>query len=220
MALVGTDISDRVTEILQDSAVTWTTTHLLEWINEAQRAVCLVRPDANVTTGAITLTAGSTKHSAPTGTVRIKEITRNLGADGATPGRAITLVSRQELDEFNPNWNTAAASSTIKHWIYSEDNPNIFWTYPKAHATTVVQVECVRFAVPTELAALANAITIGDQYSPAMIDWILSRAFARNTESVTLINKGAQHLSAFFGMLGAQKQAEMMVRAKLKEGSL
>lgn len=220
MALTGTNISDRITEVMQDGAVTWTTTHLLAWINEAQRAICDVRPDAYTLTGASQLTAATTIQTVPTGTVRLKEVTRNMGSNGTTPGRAITLISRQELDEFNPDWHTAAASTTIKHWVYSEDNPSVYWVFPRVHATTAVWVELVRFAVPTQLSSLSNNIYLGDQYSPAIIEWVLYRCFGRNSESISLIQKSGMHLQSFFMLLGAQKQAESMVRAKIKEGSL
>jgi len=218
--VVGTDVTNRVTEVLNDGAVTWTAAQLLTWLNEARRAVCIVRPDASMTTGSVQLTASETKQSAPSSTVRIKDITRNLGSNGTTPGRRITLISRQELDEYVPNWHTSAASTTIKHWVYSKDNPLIFYNYPRTHATTAVYVEMVRFTNPTDLTQLGDNIVLNDKYQPALIEWCLYRSFSRSAESAINQAKTDRHLQAFFGLLGAQKDAEGRVVAKAREGSL
>ena len=105
-------------KLLADAGnVRWTAADLLEWLNRAQRAIVLVRPDAKTTRGNITLAPGVDQAIAATG-LRLLRITRNQS------GRIVTLISEEQLTDFDPAWPTASSSSAIKHYMHDPREPS------------------------------------------------------------------------------------------------
>ena len=68
MAVTVQSVVDRVQTVLQDTTgVRWKVTEeLVLWVNDAQREVALLKPDASATNATVTLTAG-TKQDIPSG---------------------------------------------------------------------------------------------------------------------------------------------------------
>ena len=60
MTISAASIIHRATDLLQDqTSVRWPANELVRWLNDAQRAIVKVRPDAMNTTATMTLVAGS-----------------------------------------------------------------------------------------------------------------------------------------------------------------
>ena len=103
-----------VAEVLSDNAyLNWTQDQLLGWLNDGQRAIVLVRPDASQITDALLLVSG-TRQSLPSGSVRLMTVIRNMGSDGITPGQAVRLVERATKDELDPDWHSADADTVLR----------------------------------------------------------------------------------------------------------
>ncbi len=137
--MIVSAILDRVSEVLQDKGrVTWIESDLLAWFNEAQRAVAQVRADASSVIGNITLVAG-TKQTLPTGGRRLIDVRRNMGTDGATPGRVIDLIAEDDLDRFNPDWHTDTAAAVILNYMVHDMVPGTFYVYPQTDGITRVE---------------------------------------------------------------------------------
>lgn len=211
----GAAVIDRAAEILQDtSKTTYTATQLLDWTNDAQRAVCLVRPDANSVTESITLTAGS-KQTLPSGRRRLMALVRNMGANGTTPGRAIRgPVPREDLDAANPNWHTETGSA-VKEYVYDENTPDVFYVHPYVNSTW--NVEAVLAANPADLTAATDSLALDDAYIPAMIEWVLYRCFARDDETTPNWTRAGRHFVAFFNLLQVKLRADMAISPKVIE---
>ena len=74
MAISSNDIIGKAQIILQDeSAVRWTTTELLSWLNDGQREVCLLKPSVSATNQSVTMVAG-TKQSIPAGGLQVLRV--------------------------------------------------------------------------------------------------------------------------------------------------
>ena len=120
-------IIDDIEAILQDETNDfWTEAEHLKSINDGMKEICVIKPDAYVTTASVVLVAGVTQ-SLPAGGFQLIEITHNMGVSpGTTPGKAIRLIDRKVLDAIKPNWRAATASATIDYYIYNEEIPLSF----------------------------------------------------------------------------------------------
>lgn len=224
-------IAARVAEILQDydttnnipASVTWTEDQLIEWVNDAQRAAALVRPDCTATTGNITLVDG-TKQSLPAGGLRLLSVVRNMGAGGTTPGRAIIGPVARELKEgFNPDWHADIANAVTKEYLFDDRAPTTFWVSPPGIAGQ--KIEAVWSKAPTDITILDNEasdpdendlLTVSDVYAPALIEWMLYRCFARDSETTPNYARAGNHYRNFFNLLGVKFQSDRFASPKVR----
>lgn len=210
---MGTIIARTVIEkaqiILQDTTgVRWPSdTELLGWLNDGQREVMVFKPNANVKNVAVKLTTG-TKQSLPADGVQLIDVVRNMGTDGTTPGRAIRIVMREILDAQVPDWHTSTPNATTKHYTYSVLDPKNFYVYPPQPASNQGYSEMVYGAVPTD-ATINGAISIDDIYQNALIDYILYRAYSKDTEYAADPNRADKHQAAYIASLTGKVKAEI-----------
>ena len=217
--LTAQNVIDRVNDTLQDTTnVRWPTTELLRYLNDAQREIVLLRPDASVTTAAVALTANETKQSLPTSGVRLLDVTRNMGTAGSTPGVAIRLISREVLDTQVNTWHSDTGQTIIKHYVFDPRNPKVFYVYPRVHASTAVYVELVYSSSPTDVAAIGNTITLDDIYANAMIDFMLYRAYSKDAEYAANASYASQHYQSFLTSLGLKGKTDDNVNPNQRLG--
>jgi len=212
--LLASEVIAQASETAQDeSNVVWTTAQALEWLNDAQRTIAIVRPDASSLNHSITLVAG-TKQSI-TG-LRLLSCIRNMGIDGVTPGRAIRLVERGVKDEFDPDWHTEATSTEVLEYVFDARTPKQFYVSPPIPASPVVQIEVSEAVNPAAVTAVGNTITLDDIYAPAMLEWIVYRFFSRDSEENPNIQRAISHFQAFFNVLQAKLQVDMAINPKVR----
>lgn len=194
--------------ILQDTTgVRWPSdTELLGWLNDGQREVMVFKPNANVKNIAVQLVAG-TKQSLPTDGVQLIDVVRNMGTDGATAGRAIRIVMREILDAQLPEWHSATANATTKHYIYSVLDPKNYYVYPPQPSSSRGYVELIYGAVPTD-ATINGTIQIDDIYQNVLVDYILYRAYSKDTEYAADANRAAAHQQAYLASLTGKMKIE------------
>ena len=142
--LTGANLITRVQDTLQDTtSVRWSEAELLRYLNDAQREVVNLRPDASALTANVQLSTG-TLQTIPTNGLRLLKITRNMsGTSGsATGGRAIRIVDFDILNTQEPNWNDptvtgdAAHGTIVKHYAFDQDDPRKYYVYPGASSTS------------------------------------------------------------------------------------
>lgn len=216
-------VASAVAEILQDydtgtdapAGITWTTNELIRWVNDAQRAVALVRPDSTSVVNNIELVDG-TKQSLPTGGLRLLSIVRNTGSDGTTIGRAVMgPVAREVKDSFDPDWHTADAKTTTKEYLFDDREPTVFWVSPPAVAGQ--QLEAIWSQVPAEVTVLENDdLSVTDVYVPALQEWMLYRCFSRDAETTPNYARAGNHMRNFFNILGVKMQSDRTSSPKMR----
>ena len=205
------DILGRASIILQDATnVRFPNDELLKFFNDAQKEVVLHRPDANMqNVNNFTCVAGS-KQTIPTTGLRLVDVVRNVG------GRAITQVDRKILDETLPNWHETTADSTrkIEHFIFDPADPKHFYVYPKA--TTAFQLEIVFSAAPSDI-SISNfntdttTISVDDVYANSLLDYILYRAYQKDSEFAGNSQRSMMHYQGFTNSLGVKTQVDAAV---------
>lgn len=193
------------------SNVRWTADELLDYVNEGQQAIVLLRPDANAVNATVQL-LGGTRQQIPDNGARLLRVTRNMGADGAKPGRAVRECARDVLDNATPDWHYAGAALTVQHFIYDNIDPKRFYVYPCVRGdvgqNAACQVEIIYSAIPARAADANDVLTLTDQYLPPLLDYVLYRAFSKDTSYAGNIQRAAQHLQAFANALQVNMKME------------
>lgn len=189
MSVSAQTVLDRAEFIFQDTSnIRWTAAELLLWLNDAQREIALLKPDATATNTTITLATG-TKQSVPSGGNRLLKVVRNMSAaSGGTGKTAIRIVSRDALDTQEPNWHDPTVAGYSKHgtmvknYMYSEEDPRTFYVYPGVAGASYI--ELVYSANPATIAANAN-LGVPDIFANAVLDYVLYRGYMKETESAS-----------------------------------
>ena len=201
MALTPSDILTRAADIIQDQTnVRWPQDELLRYLNDARREIAVVRPDLYATTSTVTLVSG-TKQALPTDGIRLIDVIRNM--PGGSAGAAIRIVEREILDAQKPSWHTETSSTVIKHFMYDERNPRVYYLYPPATASH--QIELTYGQTPTDIAIgniSSTQLTQEDVYTGAMVDYVCYRAFSKDSEYAGNAGRAQAHYGQFINSLG------------------
>ena len=204
---VNSLISKAATLIQDATNIRWPTDELLGWLNDGQREVVLLKPQACVKNESMSLTVGSSKQQIPASGIMLIDVSRNMGAAGSTPGDSIRITSREVLDAQRPSWHSDAnADNKIKHYMFDPRDPKTFYIYPKAPATAWY-VEVIYSASPTDCAT-GGTLQIDDIYANALLDYVLYRAYSKDAEYAQNAQLALAHYTAFSNSLGVKTQNE------------
>lgn len=206
MPLTAQNIIDRAETILQDTTnVRWQATELLQWVNDAQRQIVLLKPDANPTVASVLMTSG-TKQTIPSGGTQFIDMTRNMGsAPGTTPGNAITYIDRTILDEQIPGWHASPSSATIQHYTFDGRNPKVYYVYPPSTGTSYAEIHYA--SSPADI-GLSDSLSLGDIYANPVLDWVLYRAYSKDADYAANEQRAAGALTRFYQALGLKSTGE------------
>lgn len=206
MTTSAQSILQRVVVTLQDpNATRWGTAELVRYLNDGQRDIALIRPDATATTASMSLVAGARQTLPITGAKLLEVIRNTTGAK-----RAIRLVNRNVLDAQNPDWYSKAGVTEVKHYTFDAREPRVFYVYPPA--LSGASVEMVYSAYPANITepaanALYTAVTgdlsVQDIFANALTNYILYRAFSKDAETVNA-TAAAAYYQLYQSMLGIE----------------
>jgi len=176
--LASAVINKCATLLFDSNNVKWSRAELLGWVNDGQRSIVSMIPEASATMTVLQLVVGA-RQTIPNDGYILLDIVRNMGSGGATPGRAIARVDRSTLDESNPLWQSDAATATQTVYMYNLRDRKSFYVYPPC--TGANRAEIIYSKLPTDLAE-GGAIGIDDIYQPALLDYVLARAFSKQSQ--------------------------------------
>ena len=217
--ILAKHVVGRAQTIIQDrTGVRWPVNELLEWFNEGQRQVVLLRPDASAVTEAVHLVAGS-KQAVPAGGWRMLDVHRNLGIDGSTPGEPITLCERNILDTQLRGWHFQSPAAAALHWVYEDRMPLVWWVFPCQPGNGQGWAEISYSKTPTacridgvvnesgDPGTVDDPISLTDVYEPALIDFIVYRAYCKNQAYVQQ-GLDMQYWNKFLTSLGLKTEVD------------
>ena len=204
----------RIEDTLQDTTnVRWSEAELLRYINDAQREIVNLRPDASADHANVQLATG-TEQAIPDVGLRLIKVVRNMSAAGgsATGKRVIRIVDREILDSQEPDWHDptvtgdAAHTTVVKHYVFDEDDPRKYYVYPGVSGNAFVEIVFSRS--PTDLANTSATLYVDDIYANAIIDFVLYRAYMKDAEFAGNQQRASSHYQLFVGSVtqGAQVQ--------------
>lgn len=222
MSVTVQSVIDRVQTTLQDTTgVRWpVVSELVLWINDAQREIALLKPDASAKNETVTLATG-TKQTIPSGGNRLLRAVRNMSAaSNGTGKRSVRLVSREVLDAQTPDWHDptvtgdAAHTSIIKHYIYDEANPRNFYVYPGVSGNAYVEI--IYSANPTTVAQGGN-LDIPDLYANAVMNYVLYMAYMKDAEYAGNSQRAANHYQIFTTSVTGKGQVDALTTPNMDQ---
>jgi hypothetical protein len=205
----------RISTILQDISPQfqrWPETELVNWLNDAHTAITKFLPSANSRIDAIKLQPGTMQSieaipaanckpgdgsvpSVPINGISLLDVICNMGADGATPGKAIRLVDRKTMDGQNPMWHTQTGT-VINSFLYDPETPRYFYVTPGVQGGQNVWVRAAYTAQPIKIPNTGSPgselylatgtnntlISISDEYIDDLVNYVVARANMKDAE--------------------------------------
>ncbi|AHG22193.1 hypothetical protein Z042_23195 [Chania multitudinisentens RB-25] len=206
------EVIGRVNTQLVDVAwMRWTKAELLDYYNDAIRAVIIVRPDAGETSEILTCIAG-TKQQLPDGSNRLLDVSRVVG------GRVVRPAPRDVLDSQFPDWHFS--SGMIENYCYDEQTPKTFYVFPGAVEGAQLDAVISRVPVPATISQVESGelVPLDELYTNPIIEWMLYRCFSKDSQNGAVNNQLAQqHYQAFNDQLGIKTQADMALGNRKRE---
>lgn len=195
--------------LAQDTtAIRWTLPELLGWLNDGQREIAIIRTNAFTKIASIPLVAG-TKQTLPADGLQFLEFIRNMGVGGATPGATARKVPRRLLDAQVPGWHSVAGTAVVQHYVFDLLAPKNFYVYPPSLGTT--QVEVLYSCTPTDCATQASVISADDIYETPLLDYLLYRMYAKDSEFVGNAERSLLYRKQFDTAIGIKQMADTAV---------
>jgi len=195
-------------QLLDEEHVRWTEAELLLYLNDGQRQLIVLRPEVGAVTEVVKLAAG-TKQSLPAGGVMLLDVVRNMGLTGTAIGRAIRVTSREVIDSLDPNWHAAKASAVVRNFMHDPRNPLVFYVTPPQPADALSHVEVVYVKTPADV-TLSAPIGVDDIYAPTLLDYVLYRAYGKDSEYGAELQLATQHANAFYQSLGIFNKEQLV----------
>jgi hypothetical protein len=221
MATTVQSVIDRVQTVLQDTTgVRWpVVAELVLWINDAQREIALLKPDASAINETITLADG-TKQDIPSAGNRLLKVVRNMSAaSGGTGKRAVRLVDAEVLNGQTPDWHDptvagdAAHTNIVKHYIYEESNPRNFYVYPGVSGAAYLEI--IYSSNPTTVAQGGN-LSIPDIFANAVMNYVLYMAYMKDAEYAGNSQRANSHFALFTNSVTGKGQIDAITNPNME----
>lgn len=221
MAVTVQSVIDRVQTVLQDTTgVRWpVVSELVLWINDAQREVALMKPDASAVNETVTLTTG-TKQSIPTTGNRLLKVVRNMSAaSGGTGKRSVRLVDAEVLNSQTPDWHDptvsgdAAHTNIVKHYVYEEANPRNYYVYPGVSGSAYLEI--IYSSNPTTVAQSGN-LSIPDIFANAVMNYVLYMAYMKDAEFAGNADRANSHFQLFTASVAGKGQLDAVTNPNIE----
>jgi hypothetical protein len=217
MPISAQSILQRVQTTLQDlQGVRWTAGELVAYLNDGQRDLITARPDQGATTASMATVAGA-RQTLPANAISLISVTGNTSGTQ----RAIRKVSMSTLDAANRDWASSTPAAVFVNYMYELSDPRVFWVYPPS-AATGGSVDVVYSAMPADIpaptgtsyTAVTGDIGVPDQWSTALTNYVLGRAYAKDAEYGGNAQLAAAYMGAFASAIGVQLQSSTAVTPK------
>lgn len=226
MTFMAKDVFERVGLLLQDNTyVRWSLPELRLWLNDGLREIAIIKPNAVSQTIILALVAGTKQNllvaAQETTTnfpLSLITINRNVAPITFAPGKAVTPVSRIDLDAQLLNWhdsNIAPYDSDVRHVVDDMTDEAVFYVYPGNDGSGFVEAvvaiipdEVAESGTPDDISTYTQVVDLKDIYMNALIHYVLYRAFSKEMELAGSAQRAASAYSMFQAQLGSKLQAD------------
>lgn len=187
----------------------WSKSELLDYFNSALNAIIIIRPDSGATIETFDCVAG-TRQNLPEGALRLLDVIR------VVDGRAIQPISREVLDYQFPDWHTL--TGPVERYIYDEQTPRVFHLFPGAVSGTSLEISVSRLPDTATINDLKLGVNrpfpLDELYINPVLEWILFRAFGKDSENGNYAMLASQHYQTFVDLLGVKSQTDQAAGQK------
>lgn len=213
MPIAAQSIIRRIVETIQDNtSIRWPVAELVRYLNDGQREITLHRPDAIRVTGAVPLVAGA-RQTLPVGATKLIEFWNNTNSR-----RAVRITMREILDAQSPGWQGLPGVQEILHFMYDPRIPTEFFVYPPAAlgaslngAYSSMPIDVVEPADGSLYTNVIGNISVPDIYGNPLQDYILYRAYTKDSEYAGNVVRAQSHFAAFANALGIEIKATIAI---------
>lgn len=200
----------RAQTILQDANGTrWDEAELLGWFNDGRRELSVYRPTEFARRTAVVLEAG-TLQRLPVGAFLLLRVAANLRSTSPRiAGRVVTQVERRILDAMHPGWEDTEVfpeAAEVRHYCYDDNEPLAFSVFPANDGTG--QVELLACFEPGTATSVDTATGVRDVFNNALLDYMLYRAFDKDSDHPGNAERSAKHYAAFTAAIGASSTTQ------------
>jgi hypothetical protein len=207
VSITAADVLDSARLTLIDSAqTTWSQAELIGYLNEALRATSAAKADFYTIRENIEMDAGALQEL-PAGGVSLIDIFEN-----AYSGIPVTLVDKELLDECNRFLAPEDRERDVQHFTADPRDPRRFVVTPPNDGTG--EVRSVFGAVHPEIATADDDLLVNGIYQPVLIDYVLHRAYAKNSKRQDLTKSG-YHKQQWGQALGLKSQSQAAIAPKV-----
>ena len=208
------DVIQRVRLVLNDPTKTgWSDEELLTWYNAAIVAIITMRPDA-LTKAAKFLCDRKTRQTLPTEAIRLVRVDRNSN------GAAIRQIDRAKLDEQIPFWHdTRDIVDNVEFYVFDIREPKVFYVYPAPLSGHAIDIVYSYSPTPVTLAQLhldSTVIAIDDSFQDAIHDYMIFRAFTKDSDFADAGNKSTLHFQSFSSFLQGKNESDTGIKPNAK----
>lgn len=182
----------------------WTNAELFTWLNKAMEQIAANRMDAYVLTFPVQLIAGVEQYIDPDAVI-LRDILYNMGQFGDLIGGTLRQIDMDQLTRISPNWTTDEPSFTPLHFMYNPKDPRRFYTWPPIPPQGCF-VQASFAMIPPTLTSITQLIPLEDTWETAIYDFMLARAYEKNTTRKDTAKSGA-YMQMFKAELGLEEQA-------------
>jgi hypothetical protein len=208
MSITAASVITRVRELLVDTGdpPRWTDAELLRHLSDAQRAIARADPTAIQKVATMSLVEG-TRQSLPEDGESLLVITRNMGTNGTTPGRAIRIIRRDIMDDQNPNWHSDPKVLAVYNYIYDPTDAKAFFVYPPSNGQG--HIELSYCYIPAELEETTDELDVDDMYITPLTDYVVFRALQKDSDFAAGMQRARMHFDAFVTFMGVDGEADV-----------
>lgn len=184
--------------------VRWTIVDLLEYITEAVSQISAIKPELFSVTQTIQLKPG-TAQVVPLSIAKLIDVTNNVDRKGQL-GTSILKNDYTLMRYFNKPSCSVGNGGEVASFKVDPNNPRVFYVSPSVVEYPPQYVQILGQSTPVEVVDKEQELvfTGGDAalYFNAMKDWALYRAFMRDTESQSSLQRSRIHYDAFYHFFG------------------
>jgi hypothetical protein len=135
---------------------------------------------------------------------------RNMGSNGLTPGKAVSIGDRQRLDLADPDWHTKTAAA-VRQCFYDPQDPTTFYVTPGVPSDTAVWLDVSLKAPPKAIAdggapgseiyklggSSTTEVGVDDQYEDELYHYVVAYLLMSNSAAQGAMARASVHAQAF-----------------------
>lgn len=180
----------------------WSLTELLRYLNDGLQLMVQYVPHEFSKVKTDTLVAGA-EQSLPAQGVELVEILANVNAND-TYADVPFETTKRSLSLGDPAWRQASPG-TAKEWAKDPSSPTTYWVSPPAAAGNKVEIEYIEH--PSTL-VINGVLPIHGDLEPALADYVLYRAFSKDTDYAGEAGLSTLHYNSFLSAVGGGSHGE------------
>ena len=196
MTTVASVLSRARRQLHDATEARWTDGDLLDYLNEGQRQIVILLPEANTILFEHPLSPGA-KQQIPDTYHALIDVQCNIVS--GEEGRTVSEVMRTELDAADPNWRTGTRTDTVEHFARIEHAPRDFVVYPPCTGSSTLLVAASQ--VPNTVGT-ADVLSLPRAFESALLHFVCYRCLEEDRESEPSAALASYHEAQFMKMLG------------------